>query len=118
MTCQLWKEAYCHSGEVMEDLLFSSTESNIDIGDNNDDDDKIRGALHSNSVKCDNDHIDIQTKGEGPSEDVSFKWHPFGAFDVNKGYMVSVCGNHRYAAYYTATLLSTKQLRSLRIIVI
>jgi hypothetical protein len=44
MTCQLWREAYCHSGEELCDL----------------------------------------------SDDVSFKWHPFGPFNCERGYMVSV----------------------------
>lgn len=46
MTCQLWKEAYCHGGESLNDL---------EAGD-------------------------------------SFKWHPYGAFDCSKGYMVrTIC---------------------------
>ena len=47
MTCQLWREAYCHSGEELCDL------------------------------------------SDGAYDDVSFKWHPFGPFDCERGYMVS-----------------------------
>eukprot|EP00804_Cyclotella_cryptica_P001632 CCRYP_014949-RA/>CCRYP_014949-RA protein AED:0.08 eAED:0.08 QI:119/1/1/1/1/1/3/524/432 len=47
MTCQLWKEAYCHNGESFEEMMSSSVNGRDD----------------------------------------SFKWHPFGAFDCNKGYM-------------------------------
>lgn len=52
ITCQLWKEAYCHSGEELDDL---------------------KGA------------------GDAEYDDTAFKskWHPFGAFDCDKGYMVS-----------------------------
>ncbi|KAL7524782.1 hypothetical protein ACHAXR_000713, partial [Thalassiosira sp. AJA248-18] len=46
MTCQLWKETYCHAGEKLEELTSASS-----------------------------------------SDDTSFKWHPFGAFDCDKGYI-------------------------------
>ncbi|EED87622.1 predicted protein [Thalassiosira pseudonana CCMP1335] len=51
ITCQLWKAAYCHDGEELEDLL-----------------------------DCD------------VVEDKSYKWHPFGAFDCNRGYMPNTGG--------------------------
>ena len=60
MTCQLWKEAYCHSGETLEDL------SNSTIGE-----------------------ADGNVEAGSRSDDLIFKWHPFGAFDCDKGYMVS-----------------------------
>ena len=49
MTCQLWKEAYCHDGEKLEDML----------------------------------------PGTEQDADNSFKWHPYGSFDCNKGHLVS-----------------------------
>jgi len=67
MTCQLWKEAYCHSGESLEDCMaLKSTMTEAcndgDISGNN---------SNSNSIDVDN----------------SFKWHPYGLFDFNKGFM-------------------------------
>lgn len=50
ITSQLWKEAYFHAGESLND----------------------------------------EVSGPGQKEDDSFKWHPYGAFDCNKGYMVSL----------------------------
>ena len=52
MTQQLWKEAYCHEGESLDDLMA-------------------------------NDGGNVE--GE---DGISYKWHPFGAFDCSKGYMV------------------------------
>jgi hypothetical protein len=31
------------------------------------------------------------TSSDGSKRDESFKWHPFGAFDCDKGYIVSDC---------------------------
>ena len=62
MTCQLWKEAYYHNGEELKDL---SCCNKVDDG------------------AC-NGYRD-----EEDEDDDSFKWHPFGSFDCNKGYMVS-----------------------------
>ncbi len=68
MTCQLWREAYCHSGEGLEDM----TRKRSDHGG----DGPVGGA---------NDGADV----ENETECLSFKWHPFGAFDCDRGYMVS-----------------------------
>jgi hypothetical protein len=46
MTCQLWKETYCYSGD-QSDGIVNEDETN------------------------------------------SFKWHPYGKFDYDRGYMVS-----------------------------
>lgn len=90
MTCQLWQEAYCHSGEELEDLLLPSTESIIDCGDpDNVNNDWIEGSLDNNNIECVNGQSENETQVERLGEDVSFKWHPFGAFDYNRGYMVS-----------------------------
>ena len=95
MTCQLWKEAYCHLGEKLEDLLSPPINSNFDCDGGNDEDDndydsdRMGWWLDSKSVQCDNGHNEDNTNVEGLGEDISFKWHPFGAFDYNTGYMVS-----------------------------
>ncbi|KAL7509633.1 hypothetical protein ACHAXN_006575 [Cyclotella atomus] len=47
MSCQLWKEAYCHDGEKLEDML----------------------------------------PGTEQDADNSFKWHPYGSFDCNRGHL-------------------------------
>lgn len=68
MTCQLWKEAYCHSGETLEDLRGDvDTDAAVDSGGG--DGDVLNGIREV---------------------DESFKWHPYGAFDCDKGYMVGV----------------------------
>ena len=46
MTCQLWKETYCYSGEKGSDGILNEDEAN------------------------------------------SYKWHPYGKFDYDRGYMV------------------------------
>ena len=53
MTQQLWKEAYCHEGESLDDLIANCGDGTVE--------------------------------GE---DDISYRWHPFGAFDCSKGYMV------------------------------
>ncbi len=80
----------------MEDLLSPPTDSNFDCdGDDHDEDDNgngydgVRRWLDSKSVDCDNGRNEDNKNVEGLGEDVSFKWHPFGAFDYNTGYMVS-----------------------------
>mmetsp|Transcript_41185 Transcript_41185/g.74238 ORF Transcript_41185/g.74238 Transcript_41185/m.74238 type:complete len:326 (-) Transcript_41185:1125-2102(-) len=65
MTCQLWKEAYCHTGESLEDLTNASSE--------------VDGSK-TTVENCDGDDSANKRK------DDSFKWHPFGAFDHDKGY--------------------------------
>ena len=50
MTRQLWREAFCHYGESLEEMISSRDKNGIDD---------------------------------------SFKWHPFGKFDCERGYMVS-----------------------------
>jgi hypothetical protein len=84
MTCQLWKEAYCHSGEKLEDMMKKRSKNNAS----------------SWGAKCSDDHgmesgggsggIDDGADIENEMECFSFKWHPFGAFDCDRGYMVSV----------------------------
>ena len=49
MTCQLWREAFFHNGEGLEDM---------------------------------------ESKDVHEGADESFKWHPFEAFDCDRGYMV------------------------------
>ena len=81
MTCQLWKEAYCYSGEKLEDTRCLTTTE----------DDGIERLSEVCTVECDNyGDRNKHKRAEVLSEDVSFMWHPFGAFDCNKGYMVSV----------------------------
>lgn len=66
MTRQLWREAHCHAGEGLEELTSASG-----LGED---------ASAASGVEED---------GAARDGDVSFKWHPFGPFDVDKGYMVS-----------------------------
>ena len=65
MTCQLWKEAYYHNGEELKDDNLSCCKKVYDAGG---------GDCNGYRDK---------------DEDDSFKWHPFGSFDCNRGYMVS-----------------------------
>ena len=64
MTCQLWKEAYYHNGEELKDDNLSYCKK-VDDGD------------------CNSYYRDDDEDGD------SFKWHPFGSFNCNRGYMVS-----------------------------
>ena len=66
MTCQLWKEAYYHNGEELKDDNLSYCKK-VDDGD------------------CNSYYRDDDEDGD------SFKWHPFGSFNCNRGYMVSSC---------------------------
>lgn len=76
MTCQLWKEAYCHEGESLTDLL--DEEKNLDDGENTHD-------STNDPINTFSEESDVQ---DGILGEKSFKWHPFGAFDCNKGYAV------------------------------
>lgn len=62
MTTQLWKAAYCHSGESIDDL---SLQARTD------------------------DASDDSTSMEEGDRDGTFKWHPYGAFHCDQGYMYS-----------------------------
>lgn len=73
MTCQLWHEAYCHSGEKLEDLTSSTSV-----------DDCI-----AELENCDVGDYDYVGKDKDSNNDLSYKWHPFGAFDCSRGHMVS-----------------------------
>ena len=70
MTCQLWKEAYYHNGEELNDVNLSCCKLDDAAADGDD----------CNSSRGDDEVED---------DDSSFKWHPFGSFDCSKGYMVS-----------------------------
>eukprot|EP00571_Detonula_confervacea_P002050 CAMPEP_0172324350 /NCGR_PEP_ID=MMETSP1058-20130122/51144_1 /TAXON_ID=83371 /ORGANISM="Detonula confervacea, Strain CCMP 353" /LENGTH=469 /DNA_ID=CAMNT_0013040611 /DNA_START=290 /DNA_END=1696 /DNA_ORIENTATION=+ len=74
MTRQLWKEAYCHNGENIEELLESTT-----LMDNG-----FTTGLENCAA---NDEDADAGKEIDSNSDATFKWHPFGAFDCNKGYM-------------------------------
>ena len=88
MTCQLWREAYCYSGESLEDMMKSRGTNHGDNatsswgGTDENDDDGMETDGQSSGV---NYGADI----ENEMDCLSFKWHPFGAFDCDRGYMVS-----------------------------
>ena len=76
MTCQLWKEAYCHSGETLEELAAAC----YSLGEDND------SNNYAVSESC--DQVDVDNENEKDVKDLSYKWHPFGEFNYGKGYMV------------------------------
>jgi hypothetical protein len=89
MTCQLWREAYYHSGESLEDMMKSRRNTHGDNatsswgGTDENDDHGMESYVQIGGV---NDGADI----ENEMDCLSFKWHPFGAFDCDRGYIVSV----------------------------
>jgi hypothetical protein len=85
MTCQLWKEAYCHSDDRPEDMTKGRSA-----------DGKVSSASSSHQMTNGIDELECRTCGgvddgaciANEGECTSFKWHPFGPFDCDRGYMV------------------------------
>mmetsp|Transcript_26880 Transcript_26880/g.56059 ORF Transcript_26880/g.56059 Transcript_26880/m.56059 type:complete len:391 (-) Transcript_26880:71-1243(-) len=88
MTCQLWQEAYhCNSGEHWED--------------------SERPNMISDCVEEDKNAQDSK------DDDFSFKWHPFGEFECNKGFMYIDRIGYRIPTKLAETIgkqLSTKEI--------
>ena len=97
MTCQLWKEAYCcgcyEEGKTsLEEELASEMCDSSEFTPQKSIDSLNELEKCSNNEEC----VDESTLGKqnGLDNNVSFKWHPFGKFDCNKGYMVSLFTLH------------------------
>lgn len=83
MTCQLWKEAYCHSGEDM-----TKERSANGGGGASSSCEMTNGIDELDGRNSTSGGVDDGSEIENEKECTSFKWHPFGPFDCDRGYMV------------------------------